>query len=127
MTAPSGDEVSWLVELTVKLGVRDEFGRLTAEMVISASHEPGVIAYERYVEAAEQDDQDEQTAIGYERYLDPAAALAHLEEFERTFSARFTPMVDRVQVLVMGDVTPELRGKLDSIGARYFSSLDGFA
>ena len=43
------NQISWLVELAVKLGQIDNFRALTGEMVESTREEPGVLSYERFV------------------------------------------------------------------------------
>jgi hypothetical protein len=63
----------------------------------------------------------------FERYSDSAAAITHLRMFADMYGKRFAALVDRKRFAVFGTPTPELRQILDSLGARYFEPLDGFA
>ena len=82
-------------------------------MVESSRREAGVLCYERFVSA------DGKFVYAYERYVDSAAALAHLRTFEKNFSRRFLGMVDRRRFTVFGAPTDELRRVLDRFGATY--------
>src|SRR5256885_2027123 len=99
-----GEQVSWQVELMVKPGELDNFRTLTEEMVEATRGEPGVLSYERFVS------EDGQVVHVYERYVDSAAAVAHLRTFQRKFRGRFVGMVDRKRFTVYGSPNAELRG-----------------
>lgn len=116
-----GDEISWQVELEVRPGELNSFRALTSEMVASTRGEPGVLSYERFVSA------DGTIVHVYERYVDSAAAVAHLRTFERKFGGQFMGMVDRKRFTVYGTPSPELRGMLDGFGATYLTPCDGFS
>jgi quinol monooxygenase YgiN len=116
-----GNQVSWLVELTVKPGQLNSFRALTGEMVESARGEPGVLSYERFVS------DDGNFVHAYERYGDSVAALAHLRTFEMKFGGRFLGMVDRRRFMVFGTPTDELRRVLDRFGATYLRPFGDFA
>jgi quinol monooxygenase YgiN len=105
------DQVSWLVELAVKPGQLEKFHTLTSEMVKSAHGEAGVTIYERFVSRGGR------IVYAYERYVDSAAALAHLGKFEPQFSERFVRMVSRKRFTVFGAPTDELKRVLNRFGA----------
>ena len=63
----------------------------------------------------------------YERYVDAAAAVAHLRMFQRQFGDRFVGLVDRTRFTVYGTLSAELRGILDGFGATYMVLFGGFA
>ncbi len=107
------DQVSWLVELAVKPGQLEKFRALTSEMVKSAEDESGVLIYERFVSRGGR------IIYAYERYVNSAAALAHLRKFEAQFSERFARMVSRKRFTVFGAPTEELKRVLNRFGATY--------
>ena len=115
------DQISWQVVLGVKPDELDNFRTLTAEMVESTRGEPGVLSYERFVS------EDGKVVHVYERYVDSAAAVAHLLTFGRKFGGRFVGMVDRRRFTVYGTPSEELKGMLDGFGATYLRLLGGFS
>ncbi len=106
-------QVSWRVELAVKPGQLNNFRTLTNEMVQSTRRESGVLSYERFVS------EDGEYIHAHEQFADSAAALAHLETFERAFRDRFLRLVERRRFVVFGTPTKELRRVLDRLGALY--------
>jgi quinol monooxygenase YgiN len=115
------DQVSWRVELAVKLGQLENFRALTAEMVESTRDDAGVLNYQRFVS------EDGKVVHLYERYADSAAALAHLQTFGQKFGERFLRMVERTRFTVYGTPSDELRGVLDGFGASFLAPFDDFA
>jgi quinol monooxygenase YgiN len=116
-----GDQISWRVELAVKPGQLENFRVLTGEMVEFTRGEPGVLSYERFVT------DDGKFVHVHERYVDSAAALAHLRIFGEKFSERFLNMVDRTRFTVVGNPSKELRGVLERIGATFLKPFGDFA
>jgi len=114
-----GTQVSWQVELAVKPGALEDFRKLTVEMVEATQHEPGVVHYERFMS------QDGTIVHVYERYMDSAAAVAHLRLFRHKFGARFANLVDRMRFTVYGTPSQELRQMLDGFGATYLEPFGG--
>ena len=102
-----GEQVAWHVELMVRPGVREAFRELTGAMAEATRGELGVHVYERYV--------------------DSAAAVAHVRTFQRQFGDRFVGLVDRTRFTVYGTPSVELRGILDGFGATYMAPFGGFA
>ena len=113
-------QISWHVELQVKPGQLETLRALTTEMVDSAKSEPGALIYERFLS------EDGQVVHGFERYIDSAAAMAHLAAFEALYRERFARLVERKQFTVLGTPSPELRQMLDRFGATYSPGLAGF-
>jgi quinol monooxygenase YgiN len=110
-------EISWRVELAVKPAMLTAFQALTNEMVESARSERGVLSFQRFVS------EDGKSVEVYERYVDSAAATAHLEKFLVAFSARFSTLVERKRFRVFGRPSAELKALLDTFGADYFQPL----
>lgn len=115
-----GDQVSWLLELSVKPGKLDGFRTLMEEMVESTRGEAGALGYEWFVSA------DGGTVDIYERYADSAAVLAHLATFGEKFAGRFLGAVDPTRLTVFGNPTDEARAVLDGFGAAYLGNFGGF-
>lgn len=116
-----GSEISWQVELAIKPGQLDHFRAVTRDMVAFAKSEPGVLVYERFVS------EDGQTVYVYERFVDSAAAVAHLVAFGKQYGERFAAMVERRWFRVCGTPSDELRALLDRFGAAYLDLFDGFS
>ena len=115
------EPISWHVELEVRPGQMEAFRALTDKMVDETRAERGAMIYERFIGG------DQRAVHIYERYVDCAAAVAHLEAFRTAFGERFAGMIDRKSFAVFGTPTPELRQILDPLGATYFARLAGFS
>jgi quinol monooxygenase YgiN len=113
-------EISWHVELRIKSGQLDNFRLLTEEMIAFTRQEPGALSYQRFICA------DDATIHVYERYINSAAALLHLQAFSRTFAERFSGMVERTRFVVFGDADPELKAVLDMFNATYCKPFGDF-
>jgi quinol monooxygenase YgiN len=113
------NHVAWLIELTVRPGEVEALRILTEDMVGSASLEPGVVVYERFIS------HDHTVVHLYERYADADAAIAHLRTFKETYAEPFLALVDRTRVTVYGTPTAQLRTELDQLGATYLTPFGG--
>jgi quinol monooxygenase YgiN len=116
----AADQVSWMVHLSVRPHRLELFKSLTREMVDATRQERGVLSYERFIS------DDGSTIHVYERYEVSAAAIDHLLEFRRRFSERFSTMIDRIQFVVYGNPTKELREIFDSFQPIYFQPFGDF-
>ena len=114
------NEISWHVELLIKPGQLDCFRVLTGEMVAVTKREPGALSYKRFISA------DGTTLHIYERYIDSAAALGHLQAFAKIFAERFEEMVERTRFTVFGNPSAELRAVLDGFNATYLKPFGDF-
>lgn len=115
------DQISWHVELRVKPSQLGALRALTSEMVESTKREVGALIYERFIS------DDSQVVHVFERYIDSAAAVAHLIAFRKMYGERFAKMVDRRRFTVFGTPTPELKEILDPLGAEYVAAFAGFS
>ena len=115
-----GDEIAWRVELSVKPDQVGNLLALTDEMVESASLEVGCLSYQRFISP------DGISVHVYERYLNSAAALAHLTIFFERFAARYASMVDRKAFIVYGAPSSELRLLLDRFSPQYLRPFGNF-
>jgi quinol monooxygenase YgiN len=105
----------------VKPGELDGFSDLMEEMVAHTRSEPGTLAYEWFV----SDDGGEVHL--YERYIDSAAAMAHLVGFGRHFAHRFTAATDQTAMYVYGNADETLRGAVNGPTTEFLGGLGGFA
>ena len=61
------------------------------------------------------------------RTHDAAAAVAHLQAFNKKFGARFIGLVERRLFTVFGAPNDELREMLKGLNVTYMRRLDGFS
>jgi quinol monooxygenase YgiN len=115
------DHISWWVELAIEPQALEDYRTLTNEMIQFTRTEIGALIYERFVGA------DSKTIHVYERYVDSAAAAAHIRSFDALFANRFHGMIERRRFVVFGTPSEELRKLLDRFGATYMAPLGGFA
>ncbi len=115
------ETVSWLLMLAVKPGELEEFEDLMTEMVAHTRSEPGTLAYEWFV----SDDGSEVHL--YERYIDSAAAMAHLIGFGKHFAQRFTAATDQKAMYVYGNPDETLRRAVSSPTTEFVGPFGGFA
>jgi quinol monooxygenase YgiN len=115
------NHISWCVELAIDPRELEAHRALTSEMVQFARSESGTLVYERFISA------DRKTLHVYERYVDSAAALAHLRSFEARFADRFHGMIARRRFVVFGTPSEALRNLLDRFGAIYTAPFGGFS
>ena len=116
------DNISWILELTIKSGELDNFKALVNEMVeATQANEPQALAYEWFIS-----DDNERCHI-YERYADSAAALVHMKNFGEKFAERFMVVVKPGPVMVYGNPSDELHKTLSRLGATFLAPIDGFA
>src|SRR3954466_9334769 len=116
MNAP----IAWLLEVTVKPGQLDTFRGLMEEMVASTLAEPGALSYEWFMS------DDGRVVHLYERYVDSAAAVAHLETFREWFAGRFLSAVDPTRFTVVGSPNDEAKSALSGFGPTFLSPFGGF-
>ena len=100
------DQVSWLLEMTVKPGELDNLKALIKEMVESTRAEPGALNYQWCIS------DDNTTVHNFDRYSDSAAAKTHLDGFLANYAGRYMAAVDTTRAL--GVRRSERRGEGDS-------------
>lgn len=115
------EAVSWNLQLSVRDGQLDSLRTLMDDMVAATRQdEPGTLAYEWFLSA------NGSTCHIYERYVDSAAVLVHLNNFGTKYAERFLGCLEPTSLAVYGDPSPEAREVLDGFGAQYFGWLGGF-
>ena len=114
------EEVSWLVEVTVKPGELDNFRALVAEMVASTHGEAGTLAYQWFVS------NDGSAVHIYERYASSAAVMTHLQAFGSKFAERFFAAADLTRWMIYGTPSAEVKSALNTFGPTYLGPFGGF-
>jgi len=114
-------QVSWVVELSVKPGQLEAFRALMEEMVAGTSTEPQTLNYEWYIST------DGGTVHIYERYADSDAMIAHVSGFMEKWAERFMASVEMTRFTAYGDPTPAGRETLAAFGGTCLGPWGGFA
>ena len=116
------DNVSWLLETSIKDGELDNIKTLMGEMVgATEANEPGTLNYEWYIS------EDNASLCVYERYADSAATMVHLGTFGENFAERFMAALEPARLTVFGDPSAEVREALAPFGAAHMAQIGGFA
>jgi len=110
-------DVSWLLELEIRQP--GDLEALMKEMVANAQdNEPGTLNYEWSTNA------DGTVCHIYERYVDSAAGITHLQGFER-FAGRFLEVFAPSRLMVYGSPSAELKGILSAFNPTYMEPASG--
>ncbi len=116
------EAVHWLLELAVKAGARERLDELMAEMIeATKAGEPGALIYEWYIS------EDGGHCHIYERYRDSAAVMTHLGNFSEHFAGRFMDILTPERMAVYGPANDTVRAALDTLGAKFWTPIGGFA
>jgi quinol monooxygenase YgiN len=116
-----GEQISWLLEATVKPGRLDDLEALMAELVEVAEGEPGVLVYEWSISG------DDRTIHVYERFADSGAVSPHVAAFREAYEERFLAAVEPSRMVVYGSPSDEARETLSGFEPGYMAPLGGFA
>jgi quinol monooxygenase YgiN len=114
------DQVSWLLEGTVKPGELDNLKALINEMVESTRAEPGALNYQWCIS------DDNTTVHNFDRYRDSAAARTHLEGFLSNYAGRYMEAVDTTRFSVYGAPSDEVKKIVNGFGGAYYGLIEGF-
>jgi quinol monooxygenase YgiN len=114
------DQVSWLLEMTVKPGELDNLKALIKEMVESTGAEPGALNYQWCIS------DDNTTVHNFDRYSDSAAAKTHLDRFLANYAGRYMAAVDTTRLSVYGAASEEVKEILNGFGGVYYGLIEGF-
>ncbi len=116
------EAVSWVLELAVKDGQLDTFKALAQEMSeATQADEPGASHYEWFIS------EDGKVIHIYERYVDSAVTMIHLQTFGEKFAERFLACVDPTRLMVYGDPSAEVRAAMAGLGPVHMAQFNGFA
>jgi quinol monooxygenase YgiN len=115
------EQVSWVLETTVKAGQLDTFKALMEEMVEGTNTEPQTLNYEWYLS------DDGGTIHLYEKYTDSNAMIAHVNGFLEKYAERFLACIDVTRFTVYGNPSAAARELLAGFGPTYLGPWGGFA
>jgi quinol monooxygenase YgiN len=115
------EQVSWVLEVTVKPGQLDTFKSLMDEMVAGTSGEPGTLNYEWYIS------DDNGTIHLFEKYANSEAMVDHVTGFMEKWAGRFMACVDPTRFTVYGNPSDAARELLAPFGGTYLAPWGGFA
>ncbi|MBV8884731.1 MAG: antibiotic biosynthesis monooxygenase [Chroococcidiopsidaceae cyanobacterium CP_BM_RX_35] len=114
------NQLQWMVELEIKPGQEQAMRVLVAEMVSDVqANESGALDYKYNIS------QDGKCYL-FERYVDGAATLAHLDAFNRVFATRFVEVFQPLRFVVYGLPGPEVREALTGFNPVYTETIGGF-
>jgi hypothetical protein len=68
----------------------------------------------------------DRTAVAHRRALSHARVLPHIEQTVAPYVGEFLSLARIEKLFVYGDLTPEVRAKLDGFGAIYLAPFEGF-
>ncbi len=115
------NEVHWMLEATIKDGQAENFKAVMQEMVEASLAEPGTTNYEWFLK------DDGKTLHVYERYVDSAAVMHHVDSFHANFADRFLAIIEPTSFICYGNPNDAARTMLDGFGAVYMNQVGGFA
>jgi quinol monooxygenase YgiN len=113
-------QVSWLVQCGVKEGQLDALKELMDEMVAGTSQEPGALSYEWFIS------DDNASVHIYEKYVDSAATVAHMQAFGEKWAGRFMGCLDVQRVTVYGDPDEMAQKAIAPMGGKQLATWGGF-
>ena len=116
------NNISWILDLSVKEGKLDDLKTLTEEMVnATKTNEPDAIDYSWNIS------EDKKKVQIYEKYKDSDVTLLHLKNFMENFAERFMSTLDINSLVVYGNPGDELKNTLSGLGAVFMSHFGGFS
>jgi len=114
--------VSWMLELAIQEGKGADLPALIEEMVSATqADEPGTLDYEWSTSA------DGTACHIFERYVDSAAAMAHLGNFGERFAGRFMEIFAPTRFMIYGSPNDQVREALAGFNPTYMDSAGGFS
>ena len=115
------ESTSWLLELEIRDGQKDNFDSLMKEMISSTQEEPGALDFEWSVS------ENKKSCHLFERYADSSAVMNHLATFGQKFADRFFAMLKPVRFTVYGAPGDDVKKALADFHPAYMDSVGGFS
>ncbi len=115
------NEIYWILTLSVKPGLFQEFRKLVAEIVADTTNEPDALAYEYSVSA------DQSVVHVFERYRDAAAVVKHMDQTFALHADLFLSLATPTALVVYGAADERVRAKLDALRPAYMTVFNGFS
>jgi quinol monooxygenase YgiN len=118
----SASHVSWMFELAVREGREGDLRPLMAEMAQATErNEAHTLEYEWYLS------EDGRRLHLWERYVDEAAALAHLRTFEERFAKRFFAILKPERITLYGASVEAVRSAMGELRPPIMTRAAGFS
>src|SRR5579883_97016 len=112
--------IHWMVELKIKPDQDENLRTLVQAMVEAVyTNESGALAYAYYISS-------DHTCHLFERYVDDAAIMAHLDAFSRVFADRFGQIFQPLRFVVYGLPSAAVRSALTGFNPVYMETVGGF-
>ena len=116
------NQVSWMLELDIQEGRKDDLPNLIAEMVSATkANEPGTLDYEWSISA------DGKRCHLFERYVDSDAVLTHVRTFGEKFAGRFLELLKPVRLVIYGSPSATVQDALAAFQPVYMQFAGGFS
>ena len=115
----SGDDIHWVLALTIKEGSEGDLEALMDEMVEATRGEEGALVYEWLRNGS--------SVHLYARYENSEAALVHMEGFGQNFADRFLDVFEVERFDVYGPASDEVRAAAADLEPAHFDLIGGFA
>ena len=114
--------VAWMFELTVREGMDADFRALMTEMAQATErNEARTLEYEWFVS------DDGRRLHLWERYVDEAAALAHLRTFDQRFAKRFFAILRPERITLFGASVEAVRAAMGDLRPPVMVRAAGFS
>jgi quinol monooxygenase YgiN len=114
------ETIYWVLALKINPGKAEEFKVLSEKMIESTRQETGTLNYEWTLSP------DGETCHIYERYVDSAAILTHIER-NGEMVGRLFGIVTPVSFFIYGSPSEAIRKDLAGLNPVYMTPLGGFA
>jgi len=112
--------ISWVFEAAITPDGLDDYRALAREITAdNEAAEPGQTIMEWFI-----DDYDVHI---YERYVDSAAAVSHVQRFVANFAERFLSLCTPTRMSVYGEPSDELKEAVAGFNPRYLGPVAGHA
>lgn len=115
------DNITWIIEGTIKSGQLDNFKALATEMIDTVqAEEPDTMIYKWFIS------DDHGSYRIHDSYADSAAVMTHLQYFGQRFADRFFAIAEVTGFSVYGNPNDEAREALRGFGAMFMAAVGGF-
>lgn len=115
----SGDDIHWVLGLTIQEGKEGDLEPLMNEMVEATRGEEGALSYEWLRNGS--------SVHLYERYENSEAALVHMNGFVENFAERFLNVFEVERFDVYGPASDDVRAVAADLNPAHFDLIGGFA
>jgi quinol monooxygenase YgiN len=110
--------ISYVFEVAIKEGQYDQFKTVMNEMVEAVwATEPRTLTYDWFI------NEDRTVCHTYERYVDSAAVMAHLQGVGKRFGARLFSLAEPGVLTIYGHPDEEVKKAFEAFHARFLTPI----